>query len=75
VQRLTTQFEDLGGVMEVVKLLGILYAPYPSAEGELHLARLRARGWKPVAYLGGKNVLRPVALAVRAMAPPAGHQS
>ena len=75
VQRLATQFEDLGGVQEAVKLLGILYARYPSAEGELHLARLRARGWKPAAYLGGKAVLRPVALSVQAMVPPPGHQS
>lgn len=71
-QRLVTEFEDLGGVHEVMKLNEILYAKYPSAAGELHIARLRARGWKPAAYLGGKggNVLRPVTLAILAMVPP-----
>jgi hypothetical protein len=68
-QRLAIEFEDLGGVQEVTKLREILYAKYPSAEGELHMARLKARGWKPVAYLGGKHALLPIALTIQAMVP------
>jgi hypothetical protein len=71
VQRLLTGFEDLGGLQEVLKLYAIFYAKYPSAEGELHLARLRGRGWKPAMYLGKSgNMLHPVTLTIPAMVPP-----
>jgi chromosome segregation ATPase len=70
-QRLLTGFEDLGGLQELIKLYEILYAKYPSAEGELHLARLRARGWKPAVYLGkSSNTFHPVRLTIQAMVPP-----
>jgi chromosome segregation ATPase len=71
-QRLLTGFEDLGGLQEVIKLYEThLYAKYPSAEGELHLSRLRARGWKPAVYLGkSSNMLHPVRLTIQAMVPP-----
>jgi chromosome segregation ATPase len=70
-QRLLTGFEDLGAEQAVLKLNEILYAKYPSAEGELHLARLRARGWKPAAYLGkSSNMVHPVRLTIQAMVPP-----
>ena len=74
--RLVTEFADLGGEETVRNFYDILIARYPSAVGELHLASLRRRGWKPFwRFVNGRlgnpgYPLPPIKLTVCSMNPP-----